>query len=258
MSRDEEIISNWVAEMYDQDETEIEDVEFALSIIGSEPKHILEVACGSGRMLVPFAKAGHFVHGFDSDDAMLSRIESKVQGIEQISWEKADAFRESWGKDYDVVVVAANFLFNIVSDQNYEEAQALIIEKSAQALAQGGYLYIDYNYTLHPEYWFEFQAERVIWQGQDSKGNFGKMSLLDSTYDRQTNYIRFKRLYELELDDGRHIQKEIICEKHFLLLDQLMQWLEAAGFEVEKIYGDYMKNSISENTNKAIVWARKK
>ena len=34
--------------------------------------------------------------------------------------------------------------------------------------------------------------------------------------------------------------------------------LEAAGFEVEKIYGDYMKNSISENTNKAIVWARKK
>lgn len=37
-----------------------------------------------------------------------------------------------------------------------------------------------------------------------------------------------------------------------------MQWLETAGFEVEKIYGDYMKNPISETTNKAIIWARKK
>ena len=36
------IISKWVADIYDQKVTETEDVEFLLSVIGKEPKRILE------------------------------------------------------------------------------------------------------------------------------------------------------------------------------------------------------------------------
>ena len=52
------IISKWVADMYDQKVTETNDVEFLLSVVGQTPKRILEVCCGSGRILVPLAKAG--------------------------------------------------------------------------------------------------------------------------------------------------------------------------------------------------------
>ena len=49
------IISKWNADMYDLNERDTEDVEFALSIIGTTSKNILEIACGSGRFLVPMA-----------------------------------------------------------------------------------------------------------------------------------------------------------------------------------------------------------
>lgn len=45
MYQENKIIEKWNAEMYDRYEIEMEDVEFALSVIGSEPKRILEIAC---------------------------------------------------------------------------------------------------------------------------------------------------------------------------------------------------------------------
>ena len=58
--------------MYDCNETETGDVEFALSVIGAESKRILEIACGSGCFLVPMAEAGHDVTGLDFDEHMLN------------------------------------------------------------------------------------------------------------------------------------------------------------------------------------------
>ena len=53
MFNEEKIIAKWAADMYDANETDTADVDFALSIVGDAPKRILEVACGSGRILVP-------------------------------------------------------------------------------------------------------------------------------------------------------------------------------------------------------------
>lgn len=36
--------------------------------MGNEQKNILEVACGTGRIAVPFALAGHKVTAFDIDE----------------------------------------------------------------------------------------------------------------------------------------------------------------------------------------------
>ncbi len=49
------------------------------------------------------------------DEAMLSKIPAKAEGIDNITWRVADAIRDDWGKGYDVVVIAGNLLMNIVS-----------------------------------------------------------------------------------------------------------------------------------------------
>ena len=38
--------------MYEKYETETDDVDFLLSVIGSKPVRVLEAACGGGRILV--------------------------------------------------------------------------------------------------------------------------------------------------------------------------------------------------------------
>lgn len=55
----QEIYDKWFADLYELEETETEDVLLLLSLLGSKPLKVLEPACGSGRILVPLAKAGH-------------------------------------------------------------------------------------------------------------------------------------------------------------------------------------------------------
>ena len=102
MFNEKAIISKWNADMYDLNERDTEDVEFALSIIGTTSKNILEIACGSGRFLVPMAKAGHIVTGLDFDEYMLNKIRAKSDGMDNITWRKADVFNDEWGKGFDV------------------------------------------------------------------------------------------------------------------------------------------------------------
>lgn len=256
MYNEKDVIAQWNADMYDLNETDTDDVEFALMLMGATPKKVLEIACGSGRFLVPMAKAGHDVTGLDFDEYMLERIARKITN-ENIKWQKADVIHDDWGTGFDVVILGANFLFNIVSDVNYEQAQKLMIQKSADALAVGGHVFVDYAYTQYPEKWFHDPNENVIWEGTDSHGNFGKMALLDNVYDTESRMARCIRRFDMMLADGSTLVQEIPSEKHFASLEQVHEWLGEAGFVVEQECGDYQGHLISETTNRAIIWARK-
>lgn len=254
---EQSIISQWNANMYEQLITETNDVEFLLSIVDSKKKKILEIACGSGRILVPLAKLGHTVTGLDFDQYMLDKITPQAHEMDNITIRKADMIRDSWGSGFDVVVLAANILFNIVSDIEYEKAQQILIQKAGEALASGGYIYIDYGYYMHPEDIFGNPSEYTIWEGCDNAGNAGRMSLLDSTYDKESGITTFIRRFDITLTDGTKIKQDIPSLKHFATLEQIKNWLCSAGFVVEQEYGNYDRDPISESTNRAIIWAKK-
>ncbi len=42
---------------------------------------ILDVGCGTGRILFHLAQEGHTVHGIDSEAAMLERAQIKLEGL---------------------------------------------------------------------------------------------------------------------------------------------------------------------------------
>ena len=252
---EEKIIADWSADLYEIDETETYDVEFMLSCLGTEPKHILEIACGSGRILVPLAKAGHRVVGLDMDDAMLAKIPGKAEGLDNVTWQKVDVIADDWRTGYDVVVIAGNFLMNIISEEGPERAQKVLIEKAKLALKPGGMLYIDYNHTFYPEQWYIHPGERVIWEGTDSKGTTGRMLLCDGTFDGETGLICSTRRYELETASGEKIRKEMPSVKHYVSLEQIHSWLSEEGFRIEKECGDYAGNPIGDYTGRAIICA---
>lgn len=164
---------------------------------------------------------------------------------------------DDWGNDFDAVILGDNFLFNIVSDMNYEQSQKLMIQKSADALAVGGHIFVDYVYPQYPEKWFHNPNPNIIWEGTDSHGNFGKMSLLDNVYDTESRTARYIRRFDMILADGSTLVQEIPSEKHFAALEQIHKWLNEAGFAIEQECGDYQGHPISEITDRVIIWARK-
>ena len=265
MFNEKPIISKWVADLYDQKVTETKDVEFLMSVIGQTPKRILEVCCCSGRILVPLATAGHTVTGFDADEFMLAKIPAKAEGLGNIQWRAADAVRDEWGTNFDVVVLFGNILYNIVADMDYAKSQELFIQKAASALAPSGYVCIEYSpggsCLANPNFVPDVSGDKndwVVWEGTDNDGNYGKMILLvGGDYNKDTRLSRFTRRFELTLKNGENVLQDIPSVKHFASLEQVHGWLAGAGFTVEQEYADYNRNPVNDGSTRAIIIARK-
>lgn len=253
--REKEIISKWSAEMYDREETDTEDVDCLLHLIGTSPMRILEAACGSGRILTALARAGHDVTGLDVDAEMLERIAEKAAGLSHIAWRQADMLTADWGEEYDAVILAGNLLLNIVTDMDYVKAQRLLIQKARQALVPGGLLYLDFNYTQHPEKWYAGVPDFTVFEGTDSDGTTGRVQINHSSFE--DDWIRCVRRYELTTSWGKKILWEEPSKKHFIRIEQMRQWLAQEDFAIEKEYGSYHLEPIGEDTNRAVILARK-
>lgn len=252
-----QIIDHWFADLYDQEETYTMDVALLLDLLGLDPKYVLEPCCGTGRILLPLAQTGHTVTGFDAQEAMLSRLSAKAEGVPRLSYRKMDAITGDWGYGFDAVVLAGNIIINIESDMNYKQAQETFIQKAAACLRPGGYLYLDFDLHARPLEVFTLKKERVIFQGTDGTGISGKCVALEGGYDSDTQMCWGKGIKELTLPNGEKIVENLQSSKHIPTLDDVTGWLHAYGFEILTAYGDYEKNPIGPDTHKAILYAKK-
>jgi SAM-dependent methyltransferase len=249
---------HWYADIYEKQVIQRDEVNFILSIVGNEPKSILEVACGGGRITIPLAKAGHKVTGFDFDEFMLEKIPDKGKGLSNIYFYRADAVSEDWGKDFDIVILAGNILLNIESEMPYEQAQELFIKKAAESVKEKGYMYLDFDCYERPEQSSENKREWVCFEGTDDIGTYGKYIIITGDYSNNTHIDRSSRRYEITPKDSDMFSFETISTKHFPTFTQVKGWLDKYGWEILNLYGDYKKNPMSDKTKRAIIWAIKK
>ena len=56
-----------------------EDLPFWLELVAQMGGPVLELACGSGRVLVPIAQAGYITIGLDRDASMLAALQINLQ-----------------------------------------------------------------------------------------------------------------------------------------------------------------------------------
>jgi ubiquinone/menaquinone biosynthesis C-methylase UbiE len=98
----------WNADLYDLNETAVDDVEFAIMLIGATPRKVLEIACGSGRFRFlwqrqDIAMATPATPSFSTATIHRSsttfKIEEKITD-EKITWHKADVIRDNWGTEH--------------------------------------------------------------------------------------------------------------------------------------------------------------
>lgn len=251
---------HWYAYIYDQEVTETEDIDLLLDIIGKEPKNILEVACGTGRILISLAKAGHKATGFDFDEYVVARIAEKAEGINNIKYYQKDALKNDWGKDFDVVVLAGNVMMNIETDGDYKSAQKMFIKKASLALKSGGYIYLDFGLHNDPESVFGQPDvnETVVFEGYDDRKVYGKYIICTGgSYNKENQMCYGKRKIELLLPNGEKNIYEYDSNKHIPNILEVREWLRENNFLIELEYGNKNKDPISEKTHRATIYARK-
>lgn len=243
------VTQHWYANVYDKKIIQ-DDVEHILSIVGDTPLNILEVACGSGRISIPLANAGHTVTGFDIDEFMLARIPHKTGCLSNFKYFKADALSDDWGNGYDVVILAGNVLVNIITEDDYTRGQELFIEKAASCVKQGGHLYLDFDCVD----WESSSSnnETVYFEDIDDLGTYGKFIVMGGEYDSETRINKGSRRYEITPNGGETFSVIKSINKHFPTYEQVTSWLYKYGWEIE------WQAPVSEQTFHAIIWAKKK
>lgn len=251
-----------VAEIYDQSETYADDVKLIQNLIqGSGKLRILEPFCGTGRILMPLALAGHTMVGLDNAAGMLLRAREKIKNLNQdtqkkISLIQADVVDTNWPPNFDLVILGGNCFYELSSPGEQEKC----IINAASALKPGGYVYVDNNHMegeLDPS-WQILGVRAGFPTGVCSDGTSVESWTETIWFDAQNRLVKFRRLTKVKFPDGNSIEREYFQQKHPVSTAEVQSWLETHGFVVEQLYGDRNGNPYSQESSRAIFWARKR
>ena len=250
-----------VAEIYDQNETEITDVEFLKTLItGKDIRRILEPFCGTGRMIIPLAKEGYSIIGMDQAQGMLHLAQAKIQTLpeevqKQVVLHHKDVTSEKWPTGFDLVILGYNCFYELATP----DEQKFCVEQAASALNPGGYLFIDNDHMegdLHPS-WQDIGVIHKSISGHCNDGTYLENYRETIWVDVANRLARFRRRYVITFSNGEKKDYEFFQQKHPVSKVEVETWLEKHNFEILTVYGDYEGNPYHDNAKRAIFWARK-
>jgi SAM-dependent methyltransferase len=105
------------ASYYDLNPNAPNDVPFYKGKIPSPAAQVLELGCGTGRVLLPLAESCSYIHGIDLSDAMLAICQTKLQqaGIpsSKAKVEVGDITNFDLGRRFDLIIAPYRVLQNL-------------------------------------------------------------------------------------------------------------------------------------------------
>jgi len=234
-----------------------DDVPLYLELAQRQGRRVLEVACGSGRVLVPLVRAGFDVVGVDASEHMLALARSKL-ARENLSAELAllDMRRlELPRRDFDLAIVAVkSFAYLTEASEQLECLRAI-----GEHLRPGGVLAMD---LLHPSLeWLSAPRGSMrddLLQHVPERGiTLSRVeSVVSTDLARQIRVIR--SIYETVDDGGRVLDKRFVeWPYRWMHRFEAEHLLQRAGFEIEAIFGGYVGEPFTSDSPTMLFLARK-
>jgi SAM-dependent methyltransferase len=251
-----------IAELYDRSQNFSDDVTLIRTLLeGRRGLRVLEPFCGTGRILIPLARDGHSVVGMDCAKAMLDGARAKVPELPEsssgsVDLVQADATSDAWPRGFDLVVLGGNCLYELAT----AEEQEACIRAASQVLAPGGRLYLDNDHMegdLHPS-WVKPGVSSCFPTGVCGDGTRFTSTWETIGYDMHGRLVTLRRCTRVEKTDGTIVSIENIQQKHPVSEREAAAWLERSGFVVEKLFGDRLGHPYTDESSRAIFWARKR
>ena len=245
-----------VARFYDaENRDKTDDLAMYSRLAADYEGEILDVGCGTGRVLIHLAQAGHRVYGIDNDRRMLERLERKLALLpnlrDKISYASADVLHHDYERGFGLILLTYNALMHF----SEQRRQIALLEKLRSWLADDGALVIDLP-NAGPVFASEdtdaLTLERIFIDNES-----GHMIMLQSVsaLDRAAQLLHIDWIYD-EIDgDGavkRHLAPHTL---RYFFLPELQLLLERCGFALDKVYGDTEDGDYVAESERMIVHA---
>jgi SAM-dependent methyltransferase len=223
------------APFYDLAHRQADDVPFYLELAREIGSPVCELACGTGRVLLPLARAGIDVTGLDVSQAMLDKLQAKLDKEPReiqarVALKCADMREYRFSQKFKLVFCAFNSFLHLMTTDD----QLACLRSVREYLADDGQLVLN---VFAPFY--DRLAKRVETEEQECGDDmiarfFTKRNWADQTMDSSV-------IVETTGPDGlvrRQATHISLCWIHHREMHLL---LRLAGFEVVAVYGGYDK-----------------
>lgn len=246
------------AEYYDFDHAITVDIAFYLDFAKRCQPPVLELACGTGRILIPLALSGLEVYGTDISANMLAVCQraAKKHALEhRVHLSKADmASFDLAYKDFGLVLVALRSFMHLLSPTE----QMACLRRVYSHLRPGGYFILNViapdPQVLDRKPGNEFVVRREF-DLPNGHHVLRKERLVEHDAANQVRHFEFK-FEEYDLAGNLTKERHIPLYMRYLFRDELESLLDVVGFHGEHIFRDYNKNPY-DGTGEMVVVARR-
>lgn len=250
-----------LARLYDIDLLEDPgDLDLYLALAARTGGPILELGAGTGRISVPLAEAGHRVTAVDIDPAMLARARERITAAgpgarERIELVEADLLGLAMpgAGTYRLAFIALNTLFLLATRAAQREAFATI----ARHLAPGGLAVADV-WLPDADDLARFDGRLILdYERADPGSNNLITKMAAASHDAASGVVNLTVVFE-EGPQGtapiRFVRRDTL---RLVSADELRDFAEGAGLEVETLAGGYDLEPLGPGSERAVVIARR-
>ncbi|MBZ5543809.1 MAG: class I SAM-dependent methyltransferase [Acidobacteriia bacterium] len=236
-----------VAEFYDYvvPYRERRDVDFFVELARQSGGPVLEIGSGTGRVLIPTARAGVEIVGLDSSASMMEvcraklahepqEVQTKVQLVE------GDMRQFDLGREFRLVTVPFRPFQHLISVEDQMASLATI----RRHLLAGDSLVLDlFNPSLPhlaDDRFLEDLNREPPFTMPDGRRVLRRHHILGRDFFRQTQEVEL--IYRVTYPDGHEERFVHRFVMRYLFRYEAEHLLARSGFEVEQVYADYDKS----------------
>jgi SAM-dependent methyltransferase len=236
------------------------DLPFYLELAEQSPGPILEVACGTGRVLLPIARKGIEIHGVDNSRPMLKILENSLarepQEVRQrVTLHEGDMRDFRLGAKYPLVIIP----FRPMQHMHTVEDQVNALTSAAAHLSEGGILAFDVFYpkfdvinTKMGEEVMEFE-----WSPGGDSTEVVRRYFRKESVDKINQIFYFTFIYRT-LRAGELILEETEAFKlSYFTYPHLRALFLLAGLEPVAEYGSFAKAPLDNSAEQMIFLLRR-
>ncbi len=248
---------NLFAPFYDSDFGNYEeDIDLYVNFAHRVGDPVLEAGCGTGRVLLPLARAGHHVTGVDIAAAMLRRARARVReaGLEnRVSLIQSDVKYLALKRTFALILYAANSFMH----HSTQEEQLGVLERLRDHLRPDGLLIIDlFNPTMETLLAADGRVELVkAWPGEESGTVIMKFQSAVHSPTAQTIDVTY--IYDVVHEDKRLERTVAPFRLRYLWPGEARLLIERAGLKLEAMYGSYDLDPVDDAAPRLILVIRR-
>ncbi len=252
-----------LARYYDLENADfVEDLDFWLGLAEEHGDPVLELGCGTGRVLLHLARRGHAVTGLDNSPEMLARLEAKLAAARNMhggvqpggvqlnapTVVRADMKDFSTEQRFRLALMPFNTLMHLLTLEEQTAALTCI----RKHLQPGAMLALD---VPNPGEAYAAQEqgltlERTFRDGERTVQQFSSVAV-----DRAAQLARITWLYDSVAPDGALQRALVPLTLRYTFPGEMRLLLEKCGFTLAHLYGDYQRAPFADGSPRMIVLA---